>query len=355
MQRTPLPGACSQDARLAWASEHAGQQREPVGDGPALPGNGTWAGNSESPHWPLLVTASFPIGQGAFRICNVKPKGLESYHPALGLGPPEGSCRGCRPRVGPWLSAAPDAPLAGHPGANTRGYQAPMATALVPTLRNQARGGVPCPVPPSPGPRPHQPMAQTASSGSSLQTTTAPKRRLGGSCKHTPGTRGSPLVPGAPRRFESMQVPGPRCGGGCGTPAHGAVPVLRGGARFCLRSAVPLMGSLVRAGMVRCECTRVPAERTHVCVALRHTCACPPSPGTHTWMWSKRDPGLNKVKQGLQPRGAGEHEPCQGSVEGGRAGARSGHAPGGTGAPACCQPPTFLGLCGPGSLLHLLA
>ena len=28
---------------------------------------------------------------------------------------------------------------------------------------------------------------------------------------------------------------------------------------------------------------------------------------------------------------------------------------GGTGAPACCQPPTFLGLCGPGSLLHLLA
>lgn len=50
MQRMPLPGVCGQDARLAQTSERTGQQRESVGDGPALPGHGTWAGNSESPH-----------------------------------------------------------------------------------------------------------------------------------------------------------------------------------------------------------------------------------------------------------------------------------------------------------------
>lgn len=107
----------------------------------------------------------------------------------------------------------------------------------------------------------------------------------------------------------------------------------------------------MRAGVVRCVCTHVQAELTRVCVALTHTRACLPSPGTHTWMWPKRDPGLNKVKQGLQPRGAGQREPGR---RGGRAG-RRGRCPvwGGTGAPACCRPPTFLGPRGPGSL-HLL-
>uniref|UniRef100_A0A8B9YH19 Uncharacterized protein n=1 Tax=Bos mutus grunniens TaxID=30521 RepID=A0A8B9YH19_BOSMU len=136
--------------------------------------------------------------------------------------------------VGPWLSAAPDAPLAGHPG-QTPGVPGPMATALVPTLRNQAR--VACPAL-SHLSRPTSPPAHGPDGllWEQPSTTTAPKRRLGGSCKHTPGTRGSPLVPGAPRRFESMQVPGPAVEGVA--PGPRAVPVLRGGARFCLRSAV---------------------------------------------------------------------------------------------------------------------
>lgn len=119
---------------------------------------------------------------------------------------------GARPRVGSWLSAAPDTPLglafAGHPG--------------VP--RPQGHGSGPHLEPGSgwcalPYPCPRQPVAQTASS--SLQTTTAPERQLGGSRKHTPGTRTSPPVPGAARRFEHMQGPRPPAA------ARGAAPVLR--------------------------------------------------------------------------------------------------------------------------------
>ena len=245
--------------------------------------------------------------------------------------------------MGSWLSAAPDAPLglalAGHPGVPR-----PQGHGSGPHLEEPGSGRCALPYP-----CPRQPVAQTASS--SLQTTTAPECQLGGSCKHTPGMRASPPVPGAARRFEHMQGPRPGCSGprGC--------TCAEGWCAFLPKACGAADGSLVRAGVVRCACTRVQAELTRVCMVLTHTCACMPSPGTHTWMWAKRDPGLNKVKQGLQPRGVGQREPCQGGAEGRRDGgvsAWSGRALGGTGAPACCRPPTFLGPRGPGSL-HLLA
>lgn len=205
-----------------------------------------------------------------------------------------------------------------------------MATALVPTSRT--RLGAACPAlshplqlmsPPAHGPdgllQPSNNHCSQVSAGRKLQTHPRHAWFSGGARSTHAGTR-APLW---------RQVWHP-CPWGC-TCAEGWCALLP---KPCCASD----GSLVRAGVVRCVCTRVPAELTHVCVALTHTCACPPSPGTHTWMWPKRDPGLNKVKQGVQPREAGECEPCQGSTEGGGAGARSGHAPGGTGA-----------------LLHLLA
>ena len=192
---------------------------------------------------------------------------------------------GARPRVGSWLSAAPDTPL-GLALAGHSGVPRPQGHSSGPHLEEPGSGRCALPYP-----CPRQPVAQTASS--SLQTTTAPEHQLGGSCKHTPGTRASPPVPGEARRFEHMQGPRPRCSGprGC--------TCADGWCTFLPKACGAADGSLVRARVVRCACTRVQAELTRVYMVLTHTCACLPSPGTHTWMWAKRDPGLNKVKQGL--------------------------------------------------------
>lgn len=73
------------------------------------------------------------------------------------------------------------------------------------------------------------------------------------------------------------------CDGSPGRGGHGTVPKVTG-------------RSPGRTGTITWAHTRVLAKLTHwwVCTVFTHVCACPPSRRTHTWMWPKRDPDLNK-------------------------------------------------------------